>query len=341
MIRLQSLSMDNFRGIGHGEIDGLADVNVLVGRNNSGKTTVIEAIQRLAAAAGFQRDIIGRDLKCIWETARSSAVTDDLMSYRRNAGKPFSISGTVGNATVPASSMTFTYHAPNPQQIEKRGVRHIEFTDDDDNADQDETSRLAIESRERRTAFFSAVTVLRPQDAFNVQIEQDFWPALLSDRRDKTLTATLNDVFGLQAESLQLLPNNQLMVLFNEYSLPLDAHGDGMRAAVRTLMVLAMMHRTLLMLEEPESHQHPGSLERFSTAVCRLARSQEVQIIVSTHSEECVRAFLKGAQAAGSDAAVFHLALNDGKQQARRLDPQAVETLMSTGVDVRLLDLYA
>lgn len=95
------------------------------------------------------------------------------------------------------------------------------------------------------------------------------------------------------------------------------------------------------MLEEPECHQHPGSLERFAAALCRLAKAQEVQLTISTHSAECVRSFLKGAKAADSEAAVFHLTLNDGKQDARRLDPEAVETLTNTGVDVRFLDLYA
>ena len=106
-------------------------------------------------------------------------------------------------------------------------------------------------------------------------------------------------------------------------------------------MVLTMMKGTLLMLEEPECHQHPGSLERFSTALCRLAKAQEVQLIISTHSSDCVRSFLQAAKTAQSDAAVFHLTLENGKQDARRLDPEAVETLTSTGVDVRFLDLYA
>ena len=137
-----------------------------------------------------------------------------------------------------------------------------------------------------------------------------------------------------------MLPNNQLVVLFDEYSLPLDSQGDGTRAALRTLIVLAMMQDSLLMLEEPECHQHPGSLERFSLALCRLAKAQRVQLIVSTHSVECARAFMSGAATAGSEAAIFHLTLEEGRQDARRLSPEAVETLTSTGVDVRFLDLY-
>jgi predicted ATP-dependent endonuclease of OLD family len=96
-----------------------------------------------------------------------------------------------------------------------------------------------------------------------------------------------------------------------------------------------------MMLEEPECHQHPGSLERFAAALCKLAKTLDVQIIVSTHSGECVRSFLKAARDAQSEGAVFHLTLTDGKQEARRLDPEAVESLTATGVDVRFLDLYA
>src|SRR5205085_2685743 len=73
---------------------------------------------------------------------------------------------------------------------------------------------------EKMQQYFLSTTVLRPQDALNLQIELRFWPVLLSNRRDKALTATLNDVFGLKAESFQLLPNNQLMVLFDDFSLP-------------------------------------------------------------------------------------------------------------------------
>jgi len=72
-----------------------------------------------------------------------------------------------------------------------------------------------------------------------------------------------------------------------------------------------------------------------------MAKDQEVQLLISTHSAECVRAFLDAAKGKKSEAEVFHLTLNDGKQEARRLDAEDVETLQSTGIDVRYLDLYA
>ena len=53
MIRLESVVMKNFRGIREGQLHGLTDVNLLIGRNNSGKTTIVEAIMRALKAAPY------------------------------------------------------------------------------------------------------------------------------------------------------------------------------------------------------------------------------------------------------------------------------------------------
>ncbi len=46
---IRTLTIDGYRGFDHFEMAGLADVNLLVGLNNSGKTSVLEAILLLAS----------------------------------------------------------------------------------------------------------------------------------------------------------------------------------------------------------------------------------------------------------------------------------------------------
>lgn len=336
MFRLESLLIKNFRGIREGQIEGLADVSVLVGRNNSGKTTVIEAITRVATSGGLVQDLLGRNVDQFWQLARSALPfiggfpvqmldARSLLYYRQGTSQEIRIVANMRENGAPTDELTYMVKGGvmlGAASLQQRAPTHSP------------NSQL-------KQAFCTGVTVFRPADAFNAAIEQKFWPELLSDRRDRLLTKTLNEVFGLDAESFQLLPNNQFTVLLHDFSLPLDVLGDGTRAAMRTLMTLSMLKGTLFMIEEPECHQHPGSLERFAGALCRLAKAQSVQVIVSTHSAECVRAFLQAANSATSNAAVFHLSLDEGKQEARRLDPDAVETLTNTGVDVRFLDLYA
>jgi hypothetical protein len=332
MIRLKSLSIKNFRGIREGKIDNLTDVNVLIGRNNSGKTTVMESAQLCGVDYGVSQDVLDRDLESYWAEVRNSN-SADLKWYRQDKSNSFFIIGKVVDASKPGIERTLLCQSGAQPNVNADFSRAEQSAQIEESASEKLNKRQVFEFVRNRT-------VLRPRDTFDTKIEQEFWPRLLANRRDKALTATLNDVFGIKAESLQLLPGNQFVVLFDDYSVPLDSQGDGPRTSIRTLIVLAMMQDSLLMLEEPECHQHPGSMDRYALALCKLARTRHVQLIVSTHSAECARSFLKGAEIAGSDSAIFHLTLNDGHQDARRLDPEAVATLNETGIDIRFLDLY-
>ncbi len=306
MQRIESLDIKNFRGIKEGHIEGFADVNVLVGRNNCGKTSVMEAIIRICQHYGLMQDLLLRDVSNYWMQTRKKS--QEHLTFKQVAKEAVLLSMKIMNETLVA----FSKSVGSP-----------------------------LDHSNKKSPFASSAFFLCPQDTNDNTIEHRFWPQLLSNRSDKLLTSTLNNVFGLKAETFQMLPSGQLMVLFDDYSVPLDLQGDGTRTALRTMMILSVMKQTVLMLEEPECYQHPGSLERFAVALCKLAKQREVQLMISTHSIECVKAFIKGAKESESEGALFHLKLEDGIQQARRLDSDAIETLNATGVDVRYLDLYA
>jgi len=45
---ITSLSINNFRGIKTGKIEGFADINIIIGANGAGKSTILEAIYCLS-----------------------------------------------------------------------------------------------------------------------------------------------------------------------------------------------------------------------------------------------------------------------------------------------------
>lgn len=331
MLRLNSLVIENFRGIQMGAIQDLAAVNILVGKNNSGKTTVLEAISRLMLRAfKLDHDILSRNIAGLWLAVRGEKEEYPANYWFRQATNvQVSMIARVGakghsHKTDATVRLDVTRTAPNSLTTKPNNS----FME---NGPSEQDTR----------AFCAAIALFRPVDGTNRAIETQHWPQLLSNRRDKVLTRTINEVFGLDAESVALLPDERLMVLFREFTLPLDAQGDGARTALRALMVLALLRDTMFLIEEPECHQHPASLERYAKAICKMAQEQRVQIMLTTHSAECVRSFLLGAKQADLESAVFHLSLDQGKQVSRRLDAETVETLQSTGADVRYLDLYA
>lgn len=315
MQRIESLDIHNFRGIKEGHIEGFADVNVLVGRNNSGKTSVLEAISTLAIEFGQMADVLGRDMLGYWTITRRRPHV--LLKNVELQKKATTVKLRMTDSDKKAD-FVFNATGSGKKEVDVRGIEGKRFLE-----------------------FINSATVFAPQDACNSDIERTLWDKLLLNRNDKYLTSALNSIFNMTAESFQIIPDGRLILLFDNYSVPFESQGDGARVALRTLMILCLLQKSALMLEEPECYQHPGSLERFALALCKLAKLREVQLFVTTHSIECVKAFMNGAKQAESEGALFHLKLEDGMQQARRLDADAIETLNATGVDVRYLDLYA
>ncbi len=311
MPNITSLKIKNLRGIRTGALDGLTDVNLLIGRNNCGKTTVCEALCLPRYEYTVPHDLLGREVVNEWKALRG-----DTSEWSRHYKQ--------------AESNQVFVHLHSALGSVYWGT------------DRGRIAKLQLDGVHIKTSgALERSAVFRPSDGFMSRIEQKFWPELLKSRSDRIIRDAANTIFGLEAEAFQLLPQGGLMALLPDRGLALDAFGDGTRVAMRALIFLAMLKETFFIMEEPECHQHPGSLERFARAMCGMAKGNDVQLFITTHSLECVRAFMAGAAEAKAEAAVFHLSLNDGEQTARRLDAAAFADLDASGIDVRFADLYA
>jgi AAA domain, putative AbiEii toxin, Type IV TA system/AAA ATPase domain len=78
---LHRLVVDNFRALQHFEMDGLGRINLLVGTNNCGKSSVLEAIHALSStgdAFSLWTMLIRRGEYVVNETARSANAEGDI-----------------------------------------------------------------------------------------------------------------------------------------------------------------------------------------------------------------------------------------------------------------------
>ena len=306
-VKLQSIQIDHFRGIESGTVAGFAGVNLLVGRNNSGKSTVCEAILRVSAGPqsaqlSMSRDVAGRDKWELVQSARNESPGGTALYHRNDPSTPyhFDLVTDAGHVEIAGPSGPNEYTQP-------------------------------------WIFFLAGITYFRALDCYDAKIEQRLWEILLRRRGDKQLVEHLRQIFGFDLEQLQVSPGNQqLMLLYPEHAVLLDGHGDGTRAALRALMMASALRDTVFMMEEPENHQNPGALSKFAKALCAIAKSQSLQLILTTHSLECIRAFL----AATDDIALHSLTLEAGKLGVARIEKTNAVTLLDSGVDPRNLGIY-
>ncbi len=312
---IKSLTIQRFRGIAEGSLEDLVDVNVLVGRNNSGKSTVLEAIHLLSTWMVPNRppDPLGRTCADVWASTRSEAsYPNENLWYRGNSDQPICLGAFVRDVRVEAVYSRGGHVATTPKP----------------------PAAPVLE-------FLSRVSVFRPKDLEHRGAEEKNWSTVLRTRGDRQLVVRLNEIFDLGAEQYQLLPGGALMVLFPKEGVLLDLQGDGVRLAFRCLLTVASLQQTVLMLEEPECFLHPGALRRYAKALCGWARDQAVQLILTTHSLECVRYFLDAAEAAKAQGAVFHLSRSDGRLSVKRIEAADFRALEAAETDVRFLDQYS
>ncbi len=320
MLRISSVTLTNFRGIREGKVDGLVDVNIVIGRNNSGKSTVAEGITRAAVPWGSSPVFGQRALQTWLRDRHETAPVDDEVRFGGHRDQEAWVEVSFENAATRPISMGMTATPHNSNHVSGRGN---------------------VGGAPDCLSFARNIAVFRPPDASDPTIEEHAWERILNVRYDKRIVTSLSTIYGTAVDQLALQPSGRMRILLPQQGRSLDVQGDGMRAAVRSLIMLGGLDKTLFIVEEPESHQHHGALQRFAMALCQQAQSQEVQLFVTTHSLECVNAFLLAAKEASSEAAVFHFEVRDGKLDARRIDAEGALAIEGSGVDLRDLGLYA
>lgn len=112
------------------------------------------------------------------------------------------------------------------------------------------------------------------------------------------------------ADLRRVFPGRQIDVVFrgnrdehinatisdNGTSLPIDAAGTGILQAIQILAYVNLYKPRLLILDEPDSHLHPNNQRRLAKVLIELAEQRDFQVLLSTHSRHLLDALRDDAK---------------------------------------------
>jgi AAA15 family ATPase/GTPase len=315
-MKINKLSISNFRGIRTGTLQGFSSINILLGPNGSGKSTILEAIYLLRYNID---DSINGCLPEDWIAQKRDGKTlDNSWWYKNDTKQAITINvGIEGSIRLSMQSL-----GENVQ------VRRFETEYGGDVSTP--ASQEIIKQREKIFFLDSSITSRR--------VEEILWDHITDIRLDKDIVTRINNIFGLNIENLTKAKGGKIVkVLFPDFGIDINSLGAGMRTIFRLLALCVAQRPSIILMEEIDAFQHPDSLLRTAGTLIDISMMDGTQFFLSTHSEETYRIFLEAAKKRGSDAVrVFTLNLkSDGTLESKWSGQEGALSLSNAGRDLR------
>jgi AAA15 family ATPase/GTPase len=302
---LKTINIKRFKNIEESDLE-LDRINILIGSNNSGKSSILQAIQFAVSVA------------------QTSSLEKGLV-WRKNERMPTSISP---NQLIYSPFRDVSALAPNRDlREEPQYAILIGFVDN--NLESVEISvrkgrnkNITIELKgktlgEELRKIEEPFSIFVPGLAGIPSAEEYKTPSIV---RKAAAKGDANNVFRNVLnllykdpenwhrfiEDFQLIfPNMDIYIDFNpdrdEFieatiqidgkKLPIDAAGTGVLQAVQILSYVNAYKPKLLLLDEPDSHLHPNNQRKLANMLIKLAEERDFQIILSTHSRHMIDEF--------------------------------------------------
>jgi hypothetical protein len=330
-----------------------------VGRNGAGKSSILEAIYFASAAAEPLDPLIGMpklERIAMRRGSRRSQPEDlwHMTNIRENIEIKIEGSGrhilvklahpSSIFVEIPACSVTFICGGLSDSQCSFIG----NFSS---KSEREEAFNELAEARNRFYGLLRAVIlvddiILRSPSA----IERYAWPRVLSKRLERKIVELLKSEFEPDAEYITYVPvataasgtsavqEYRLALVTSKTAILIDGLADGARWATLMALLVLASQPTMLLIEEPETHLHPGWIIAVMRFLIELARDLGFQMIASTHSMDVIRITGYVARELGVRSSLIFTERENGKLITRQFSlDEEVEVLRELGIDPRLL----
>lgn len=330
MSKIENINIKNYRGIQELNITGLKSVNILVGDNNAGKTSLLEAIQVFLnpnlptlAKIATERESVNK----AYGSKERMHILDSLY-YLFNIKKPtfFSINGIV-NKKIEKVEINVEKRKMYQIGISKKNLNKTNKFNEIDSyvySFKLNNTKETIELNKYTDQLFKvekSKVNLWYVKAIDHLIDDPFSELLKTkDIKDKAVKLLKNfddnimDIRYIPTENDYNIP--MIEVVNGEY-LPVVLYGDGLKKALTMLNAIIKAENGVLLVDEYETALHTSIMEKVFKFMVEVAKKENVQLFLTTHSLEAVDKFLYANEDMLEDISIIRLKKKENKTYAK------------------------
>ena len=324
MFKIENINIKNYRGIQELNITGLKSINILVGDNNAGKTSLLEAIQIFSNPTMYTLSKISRQRDNYKAEIRMNIL--DSLYYLFNIKKSdshfFNINGIIENKKKDVQvkvTKERIYHLTENKSIIGNQEEIDSYTYEISVNDKNEKLVLnkysdfsfKITSPDFKVHFIQTID----------HIINDIFVELLKSKDIKDKAVALLQEFDKDITDIRYIPNGNNYIPVLELSsgeyLPVALYGDGLKKALTMLNAIIKAEDGILLVDEYETALHTSIMQKVFKFMVEVAKKENVQLFLTTHSLEAVDKFLYANEDMLEDISIIRLKKKENKTYAK------------------------
>lgn len=354
------LEIQNFRSISHLQVQGLSTINLIVGRNSSGKTSLLEALYLLGGGADARhpttlgqlrgQGVDPRSIDALWRPLfHQLHPTQKIVLYGHWRNEPCSrmleISANTANSTPSVITTTMPPHEPD-------GVGTASPLDGIANLSlhfHTPTGHFQTE------AFLNAgyIQLRSANQPMGVNVQTTFlsaraFPSLARDAqqfsqalRDK-LDANILEAIRLIDSTIQ-----RIEVLYQaggptiyvdtglESLVPLAVCGEGLGRVFSIAVELLAVRGGVLLIDEIDNGLHYSVMPQFWRLLGHLCQKHQIQVFTTTHNEELLLLALEAFADKPDQFGLFRIDRRGSQHSVAAYDAEMREAVREHRFEVR------
>jgi AAA15 family ATPase/GTPase len=320
---IKSAKISGFRGLKEFDLNGLGRINLLVGKNNSGKSSILEALHIFATAGSpsVLGDVISRRGEMLSPDPTPGVqfypemdVAHLFYGHKLKIGSSFSIStenDTFDNVDCTVSQINTNDYKnifPN-SQIENQSTLALKFTGRRVNSEniapltqrggfKPNHSQILIRQEEEDADGAINTQYVSTTSLHMVELLQA-WEKIVKNRDDnkvidvfKAIDSKIDEVVALPNVVFNHLMGRGGFLIGREgesHLVPIGSFGDGIWRLLAIATAVVRAKDGILLIDEIDAGLHHSVMANMWKIIAKAANESNIQVFATTHSQDCVR----------------------------------------------------
>ena len=329
------LHINRYRKIQNLEITNLSKVNIFVGANNKGKTTVLEAFYLLS-----QLNNLNAFLEL--EKFRSKTENIDPVFIDKNFTEGINIVAIFDDSQY---DIKLSKETINDNDFDKTGyistITEIAQINKDtfENKIHLFSNKDSVLNSDDKIQKLCPATFTSPY-RYNSELLKTAHSSLIESKDFDKVLRFIQENLDSSIEKIELVSINNLnrfMVTStkNDKAIDITKYGEGLQRIFEIILLMIYSEGGIICIDEIDSAIHKSLLIKFTKFIQELADQYNVQVFLTTHSKECIDAFVENKYK-NNELTAFVLKEVDNKIQYKYLNGSRLEELVDLiDIDIR------